>query len=348
MVIPQGKKFKFIGTKLGGNTDSEVMEIPRNGYLGNAYIGQDINLNVVNNYASPLASLLDKVPHIMDIAFRTKGISIKNHRFTSMKYWVGSEPMDLDFQFIFETQVDSYYDVYVPITDLLNLASPGETNEGFFIPPTPSLKLIANQGVKFFKGLAARGPEGIKGAANLAVGTITDLSSKLLSPGFQIDLRIGGVFQFATVLIKNVTPTFSSELAYAPIYAINERLIARGATPLVNYYRSESITKLIAQTLGALKAFSKAGIAAIPSVLPGPLQKLIQGVGVIPSFPMRAEVNVSLELQFPMVKSQKGLSSTSKRRSGTEVDSVFPAANIKDKEGKQIIPFKNPGQPLGY
>ena len=145
MIIPKGKKFQFIGenTEVGGRGLSDAFDeflanavadsgigtdilgvqtdiiVPKRGYLGNAYIGQDVNLNISNTYTRPLEGVLNSIPNLLDIGLRaTTGKSIKSSRFNTMKYWTGVDAPDLDFQFIFETQIDSYYNFHCHLTHL--------------------------------------------------------------------------------------------------------------------------------------------------------------------------------------------------------------------------------------
>ena len=340
MVIPKGKKFQFIGVNQGNfnglNTLWAKRTIPANGYLGNAFIGQDINLNIVNNYAKPLESILDKVPHMMDLALRTKGIAIKNHRFTSMKFWTGTEPMDLDFQFIFETQVDSYYDVYKPVYELMELALPGENDLGFFEPPTPTLGLIAGEAGKYLTTIAENLDGGdpaktIKKGAKAAAGEVNKLKSDIGYTGFVTSLSIGNNFRFNPILIKNVTPTFSSESSYAPLYAVNKFLSGTNVLKDIfnPYTAGEAISKALCQTIGGGIALGNnvvQGAASILSSLPRPLRDAANLIKDLPAFPMRAEVNVSVELQFPMVKS----SGVGEAKNAHHINFVFPKEGFTD------------------
>jgi len=229
-----------------------------------------------------------------------------------MKYWSGAEPMDLDFQFIFETQVDSYFDVFKPVSDLLNIAAPGENEYGFMKPPSPTMKMILGQGVKLFKNLGTFGGEGgsvIQEGIDFAAGEITKLQTDAKPTGYVVELRIGNNFRFVPVLIKSVTPTFSSELAYAPWRAINDVLNPVGDTdPLSPYLLPDAAVKAISQTICSAMALGQgflSSTAALASsfIKPDLLEKLVERL-TMPSYPIRAEVNMSVELQFPLTKSQ--------------------------------------------
>lgn len=338
MVIPKGKKFQFIGARSFSNKEngtdkiesiSEIVKVPSVGYLGNAYTSQDISFALQNQFSKPLEGILDRFSNIVDLGLRlapaTNGASIRNNRFTSVKYWVGTEPVNLDIQLTFETQIDSYFDVYKPVIELMNLALPGTTNSGFFTPPTPTLKLVATELVTFVNRSigALRGEDDaiigktINSTAQMArtiAGNVKNRINNISSEGYITSLYIGNNFRFTPLLIKSMTPVFSSELAYAPIWAIGAKLSGKG-----NAYKKyanpeqmgEYLAKLVSQFLCASVAFGNNAVQALKETikkLPSGMRKIIADddgnslIKDLPSFPIKAEVNISAELQFPFTK----------------------------------------------
>lgn len=368
MVIPKGKQFQFIGARYSSKKENgtnklesttEIVKIPSVGYLGNAYTSQDISFAIQNQFTKPLEGVLDSVPNILDLALRlnpeTNGASLRNNRFTSVKYWVGTEPVDLDIQLTFETQIDSYFDVYKPVIELMNLALPGTTDNGFFTPPTPTLKLVSKELVNFVSNtvgalsgendaIIGRAINGIAQKAKTIAGNVKDRTNSISSEGYITTLYIGNNFRFTPLLIKSMTPVFSSELAYAPIWAIGSKLSGKG-----NAYKKyaspeqmgEYLAKLVSQFLCAGVALGNNAAQALKETikkLPSGMRKIIADdngnslIKDLPSFPIKAEVNISAELQFPFTKGALfGKTSTAAdqfKSDPTNTEDITPATSI--------------------
>ena len=351
MVIPKGKKFQFRVTEYGRkgrllnkaitqlnnliendssnkrkfkavenqlNIVSDNFVVPAYGFMGNSYIGQDINISVNANFSKPLEGILNMIPSTVDLLYQaSQGVSLKNARFTHMKYWTGTESPEISLNLIFETQIDSYYDVYLPVMNLMRLALPAEMKSGFYQSPSPSLKFIAAQAPKFIKALGGeltapgvdeppaitKAREGASGAYENVVGITNDLVGSVEEVGFKTSLYVGNNFEFKNIIVKNVSPTFSSELAYAPIHWINNKIPGYNFNP---YTKGEALTKAYAQTICAMVASGnnvfQMGVSFL-KMMPAPVRNWIESKKIdLPSFPIKAEVNMTLELQFPLVR----------------------------------------------
>jgi hypothetical protein len=356
MIIPKGKRFQFrsedvsktaplasakgfkspldvkgVSGVINEVTNGNLLVTPAFGYLGNAYIGQDVNINISSQYSKPLESILGAIPNVIDVAIQGKtGVSINNNRFTHMKYWTGTEAPEITVNLVFETQIDSYYDVYIPVMNVLKMALPYETELGFYKPPTPTIRLIAQEGATMIpnilgkineiipaaeKGtLLEKAKERAYNAQKTFSGVLENWASSVEATGFITDLYIGNNFKFKKILIKNISPTFSSELSYAPIYFINNLLkktFPAYSTDLLNpYTMGEALAKSYAQTVCALAATGNnavQGISGLLKTLPDFVRNIIMDkIQDIPSFPLRAEVNVTFELQYPLTSNSNG------------------------------------------
>lgn len=365
MVIPKGKKFQFIvfdydntskerinrfekRRRIKGDAASTsfvqtlnspaIIEIPPYGYLGNALIGQDVNLSLNSTFVKPLEGILGRIPHTIDLAYQaSQGVSLNNAKFTHLKYWTGTESPEISLQLVFETQVDSYYDVYRPVRDLMRLALPEETEFGFYKAPVPTVKYIAEEAATYFSQVSDKIVKIIGGSLTTREGQIqtekTKASIKSMSgelkglahnsvekTGFGTNLYVGNNFFFKDVIVKSVSPTFSSELAYAPIHWLNgkvdcmdpERIPPKG---WFNPYKmGEILTKTYAQTVCAAVAMgnnaAQAGLRALKA-LPGGLSEKLNGLKDLPSFPIRAEVNITFELLYPLTRNLDKFTSNS-------------------------------------
>ena len=152
------------------------------------------------------------------------------------------------------------------------------------------------------------------------------MKSKIAQKGFVTTLFIGNNFALGPILIKSMTPTFSSELCYAPIKAIN-KLVGR---EVFNPYTSgELLVKGISQSICSLLALGNnrvQGAVSFIKKLPKPISKILLKddgsvkVKDLPSYPIRAEVNMSVELQFPITRATNSLSS---KQSKTNIARIF-------------------------
>jgi len=378
MVIPKGKKFQIRNAWTGDLTDntnpvldsdeSKDIIVPSYGYKGNAYISQDVNFGIQNQFSKPLEGILDRVPNIADAALRlNSGISLRNNRSASMKYWTGTEPLELDIEVTFETQVDSFYDVYLPVVNLLSMSAPGESEKGFYEPPAPTIQFLAGEAKNLANSIKTSNLEiGVRSAG----GGGTSISGKALAgmlgrmfnslpvktSGYVTNIYIGNNFKFENAIIKSVRPTFSSNLCYAPMRFVNDIIdkyfpnyvnanakrsltyaLGHKDQPSINpYTMSDTAVKIFSQTVGAamavtnnLKDFlSKIAFEAAGSFLPkspAEIEKILKAKGElhIPAYPISATVALSLELQYPLTKSEIIKASNSGSNGGdTSVTSI--------------------------
>ncbi len=333
-------KLKDAAEKIKNTLVPSNYTIPAYGYMGNAYIGQDINIGVSSHFSKPLEGILGKIPHTLDLIYQAgRGVSLNNARFTHLKYWTGTDAPEISVQFVFETQIDSYYDVYRPVINLMRLALPEETKLGFYKSPIPTVKLIAKEAVGFLKGagegigkfLGGTGGSTdkvklqqkiVSGKSKDAADVIDNLSNSIEKTGFETNLYVGNNFEFRNIIIKNISPTFSSELAYAPIHFLNGgKETSEGPPAWFNPYTAgELVTKGYAQTVCAMAAQINNGVQNVGNLLkslPGPVRDWVaSNLKDIPSFPIRADVNVTFELQFPLTRNRK-------ENAANSINSVF-------------------------
>lgn len=337
MVIPKGKKFEFRIRDLTAAKKGEpsLKRVPSVGYLGNAYLTQDINIAVSNNFTKPFEGILGMVPHTLDLAVQgATGTSINNARFTHMKYWAGSESTELNVQLLFETQVDSFYDVYYPVTELVTSALPEEVAGGFYKPPVPSVKYLAEEFANFARG----GTQLIKTANNALVETgdpsenlravqnsvngkldqlptnLENLAASIENTGFETDLYIGDNFMFPKIMVKNISVNFSNELAYAPIHTLNG--MAPPPNNVINpYAMGETATKALCNTfLTAVAIANNTGSSvgdALRNLPTGAAGVADVDFDFVAAFPIRAEVTLAFDLMYPLSRNNANESPTS-------------------------------------
>ena len=376
MIIPKGKKFRFksqefdsnngrattkktpkvfrylsptLQKKVGKNYDlNNCIITPPYGYMGQAYISQDINLSLTANYTKPLEGMLGKIPHAVDLIYEgLTGTSLNNSKFTNMKYWSGTESPEISIQVEFKTMIDSYYDVYRPIVNLMRLVLPYETEYGFYKPPTLFTKEIAQQAAKYIpiastnlaeyitkksdsKALKDKKTGVIKKSRTLK-GTLDKIAHKSKKTGFETNLYIGNNFKFSKILIKSVNPTFSSELAYAPIHFLNgKKDIEYDQGAWFNpYTMGPFVTKTFSQAIGGILALGNKATQMYKNVLSS-LPKILQdrlsaNIGDMPAFPLSATVNITFELQYPFVRNvDKGY------KERNSILNTFPSSGFND------------------
>jgi hypothetical protein len=333
MVIPKGKKFEFRIRDLTAEKREgapTLKRVPAIGYLGNAYLMQDINLSVSNNFTKPFEGILGMVPHTLDLAVQgATGTSINNARFTHMKYWAGSESTELSIQLLFETQVDSFYDVYYPVTELVTSALPEEVSGGFYKPPVPSVKYLAEEFANFARGgvnlvktansaivESGEPSEELRGVQKRLAGKLDQLptnlealASSIENTGFETDLYIGDNFKFPRIMMKNISVNFSNELAYAPIHTLNGFIPPPGNT--INPYAiGETATKALCNTfMTAVATANNTGTSvgeALRNLPTGAAGVADVDFDFIASFPIRAEVTIQFDLMYPLTRNDDG------------------------------------------
>jgi len=330
-----------------------VKYIPQTGYKGNATLGQDVNLSLTANFSKPLEGILGKIPHSFDLVYQaTTGTSLNNAKFTHLKYWTGTESPEISLQLVFETQVDSYYDVYLPVLELMRLVLPLETSAGFYKSPVPTIKLITEEAIKFFpkanEGITSmivsagnkNGPSeklekqaaAVSESAGETAGKLKGISANLETTGFKSSINLGNNFHFDNIIIKSVQPTFSTELCYAPIFFYNSKTKAGTLNP---YTASDKRVKIFSQTIGALLATSGNPTAAassitdaLPQAVTSIVQTIVESMGAssdMPAFPIRAEVALTFELQVPLTRNIVG-----QENSINSISNIFPASGLQD------------------
>jgi hypothetical protein len=367
MIIPKGKKFQFSGTYLEEKKTNEkssqgssegkessktktktekvktAFKVPEKGYGGNAFIGQDVNITVTSTFSRPLEGILGAIPKTVDLVYQgATGTSLSNARFTHLKYWTGTDSPEIALTLVFETQIDSYYDVYKPVIDLMRLVLPAETEAGFYQAPVPTLELIIKEGNKYAKGVGAQATSIASGMGldiSGLISKITNIGGKaekeveLKQTGFKTDLNIGNNFSFKNIIIKSVSPTFSSQLTYAPLWWIFQKT----GNVFSPYSLGESICKMLSQFLCALLSLGKdlmqTGTNSLTSVLPSTITEIISSISSgsnlgssiqFPSFPTRAEVNLVFETQVPLVRGN-----LKDKKADNVIDTVFHAKGNK-------------------
>jgi len=326
MVIPRGKKFRFYSSanSTGGLLPGEMPKgdafsipninkfaVPPIGYTGNSYLTQDLSLAFSAEYSNPFEGIFGSIPNTVDfVGQAVTGKSIKASKVAAIKYWNNTNPLEVDLAVTFETQIDSFYDVFLPVFYLLLMVLPGESEDGFFIPPTATVKSVADQVLNFVQGLPnvsgrlAGVPFDTGVAKKGLVGMLTDAIGKIVVTGYTTHLFVGESMWFENVMIKSINPVFSTDYCYAPIYStLNNK--THPATVYNPYSSSEFVNKAMSQSLMAAVAGVNNAISGFSSVVNSFLAGADDGLLTptdMAAFPVKCDVNISLELQFPVSK----------------------------------------------
>jgi len=357
MIIPAGRQFKFRSTsasqeqkpKIEGIgllsslvhnetfTDSDrnlsihqVITVPPTGYKGVAYSTQEVNLSVNSNFAKPFEGVFSNIPSSLDLVSQLgTGISLNNSKYASLKYWTGSEPPEINIKVVFETRMDSFFDVYMPVLFLTSMALPGVSEEGFFTSPVPTLNIIATEFKSLADKLVNKGInhiddnvsytenqkllDALRGKLKSASGSISELIKNLNPTGYITSLTMGNGLNIPNIIIKNVNTTFSQELAYAPLLGLNLMGGNVTGTALFQPYTlSEAVVSTVCQTLCVAYAQGINALTSVSNILgqfgvDEESLKNIRNILPMPSFPLKAEVDMNIELMYPVTKIGSGV-----------------------------------------
>jgi hypothetical protein len=319
-------KTKVFGDKSSG----QIITIPPPGYKGIAYSTQEVNLAVNNNFSKPFEGVFSNIPASLDLVSQVgTGISLNNSKFSSLKYWTGTEPPDINIKVVFETRMDSFFDVYMPVLFLTSMALPGVTKEGFFTSPVPTLKIIAKDFKKLADELTTKGLNAIEKNVNLQVnkdllatvkgklnsisGSVDEWTNIMNPTGYETSLLMGNGLNIPNIIIKSINTTFSQELAYAPLLGLNLMGENPTGTALFQPYSlPEALVSTVCQTLCVVYAQGINALTSVSNVLGqfGVDEKTLKNIKNIlpmPSFPLKAEVDMNIELMYPVTKIGSGV-----------------------------------------
>lgn len=347
MKIPAGKSVKITAMNLGEKLltadrseteglktsqqsyveiSGDYIELPPKGYKGSMYLSDDLNLNFTANFSNPMAELLNSVPDIANVALTAKtGQSLKANKLASLKYWTNTEPLSLDLRIMFETQMDPFYDVYLPVMKLLMLIVPGQGDFGY-ISPTPSLKFLFGTVSSEIKTLLEKTGANVQAKVlghdfnlkDMITGGLDDLNKNIVSTGHTVSIELANFIKLNNVLVKAVNVNFSTEICYCPVFFVNgnayrEQSTGTKSAPRVvwsffnPYTKGEQVVQTLTENILGPLAIANSGLSSVGALAGSFVPSVGDAIAKFPplkKLPLKCEVSLSIETQFPVSKQE--------------------------------------------